>query len=151
MERQTDILKNPSKSLVESLFDVSAGGTKALTAGNQMLQLTNVPDDGDGETLTLTKLYEKVADAQDETRKERAQKKRLELILERIQNDIERDASKQRNERKEFELAMEQYQEMHSRLNEAWEECNIARRDLQQTERELSSTSRECQEFHRLK
>jgi nucleoprotein TPR len=122
-----------------------AGGARALGDGSQVLQLTNEPDDG--EPLTLTKLYEKLSDAQDETRKERSERKKLELYLERVSKEFESAAPRQKIERKEFELAMTQNQEMHNRLNEAWEECNNARRDLQQSQRQLSNTTRECHEL----
>ena len=122
-----------------------AGGSRAIVGAQQLMQLTNTPDDR--EPITLTKLYEKLADAEDDTRQERAERRRLELYLERVHKDIESAAPRQRQERKEFELAMAQSQEMHSRLNEAWEESNGARRELQQIQRELNETTRECHEL----
>jgi TPR/MLP1/MLP2-like protein. len=101
----------------------------------------------DGEPMTLTALYGNLADAQDEVRKERAERKRLELYLERVHRDIEREAPRQRQERKEYDLAMAQNQDLHSRLNEALEESNSARRELQQLQRELTDTSKECYEL----
>lgn len=130
------------KNQLEDTF--MRGNTATLTNGQnqgQILQLT------EGEPMTLTKLYEKLADAKDEARKERAEKKRLELYLERVQKEVESAAPRQRQERKEYELAMTQNQEMHSRLNEAWEESNTVRRELQQVQRELTDTSRECHEL----
>ncbi len=135
------------KAELEDEF-MGGGGTRALTDGSQsqQLRLANVPTD-DGEPMTLTKLYEKLSDAQDEARKERAERKKLELYLERVSKEIETAVPRQKIERQEFELAMTQNQEMHTRLNEAWEECNTARRDLQQSQRELSNTTRECHEL----
>ena len=130
------------KAQIEDEF-MGGSGRRAITAGGEgpALQLT------DGEPMTLTKLYVKLADTQDEARRERADKKRLELYLERVQQEVESAAPRQRQERKEYELAMTQNQEMHSRLNEAWEESNTARRELQQLQRELTDTSRECHEL----
>ena len=130
------------KAQIEDEF-MGGSGRRSITAGGESpaLQLT------DGEPMTLTKLYERLADAQDEARQERADKKRLELYLERVQQEVESAAPRQRQERKEYELAMTQNQEMHSRLNEAWEESNIGRRELQQLQRELTDTSRECHEL----
>ena len=130
------------KAQIEDEF-MGASSRNAITADDegQVLQLTG------GEPMTLTKLYEKLADAQDDARKERADKKRLELYLERVQKEIESAVPRQRHERQEYELAMTQNQEIHSRLNEAWEESNTARRELQQVQRELSTTSRECNEL----
>lgn len=130
------------KARIEDEF-MGASSRNAIAADDegQVMQLT------DGEPLTLTRLYEKLADAQDEARKERADKKRLELYLERVQKEVESAVPRQRHERQEYELAMTQNQEIHSRLNEAWEESNTARSELQQVQRDLTTTSRECHEL----
>ncbi len=122
-----------------------AGGRKAIKDGEETLRLTYTSVDGD--PMTLTKLYEKLTDAEEETRRERAERKRVELYLERVRKEIEIAAPRQRQEQKEYALAMSQNQDMHSRLNEAWEESRMARNELQTAQRELRETSRECNEL----
>jgi nucleoprotein TPR len=128
---------------LEDKFMAQNSNRGAITLGEhgEALALT------DGEPVTLTALYGKLGDAQDEVRKERAERRRLELYLERVHRDIEREAPRQRQERKEYELAMAQNQDLHSRLNEALEESNSARRDLQQLQRELTEITKECYEL----
>lgn len=146
-------MSNLQRNLDDALVEKAQLEDEFMAGNNNpVLQLTNTVGVGVGmggsdEPITLTKLYEKLAEAQDETRTERGERKRLELYLERIHKEIETTAPQQRLERKEFELAMAQNQEMHSRLNEAWEECNTARKDLQQAQRDVSDTTRECREL----
>jgi len=116
-------------------------GAIGLGQRSETLELT------DGEPMTLTALYGKLADAQDEVRKERAERKRLELYLERVHEDIEREAPRQRQERKEYQLAMAQNHDLHSRLNEALDESNSARREIQHLQRELTDITKECYEL----
>lgn len=101
------------------------------------------------EPMTLTKLYEKLSDAEDIIRKERGERKKLELYLERVQKDVETFVPRQMQERKEYEFAMAQAHEIQLRLNDALEERQRAITELQRVEKELSNVSREYDVCHR--
>lgn len=95
------------------------------------------------EPMTLTKLYEKLSEAEDMIRKERGERKKLELYLERVQKDVEAYVPRQMMERKEYEFAMAETHEIQIRLNDALEERQRAITELHRVEKELSDTARE--------
>jgi nucleoprotein TPR len=101
------------------------------------------------EPMTLTKLYEKLSEAEDIIRKERGERKKLEMYLERVQKDVETFVPRQMQERKEYEFAMTQAHEIQIRLNDALEERQRAITELQRVEKELSDTTREYDICHR--
>ena len=91
-----------------------SGGTLARGDGRKggQLLLENKPNQmsnqKQNEPLTLTSLYDKVADKEEELRHEKAERRKVELYLERIQQDFERIAPKQRQQRRDYEMAMSQ-------------------------------------------
>lgn len=101
------------------------------------------------EPMTLTKLYEKLAVAEDIIRKEQAERKKLELYLRRVQEDLETQVPRQMQERKEYEFAMAQAHEIQLRLNDALQERQRAINELHRVEKELSETSREYEVCNR--
>jgi len=136
------------KAQIEDEFMAGGSGRLAIgdgknSQGIMRLEYTST----DGEPITLTNLYEKLANAEEDVRQERAERKRVELYLERVRKDIECAVPTQLQERKEYELAMDQNQDMHNRLREAVEESQSARDELLNVQRELRETTRETREL----
>jgi nucleoprotein TPR len=99
------------------------------------------------EPISLIKLYDKLADKEQELRRETAERRKVELYLERIHQDFERRMPKQQQQRREYELAMSQMGDMQNRIQDALQEAQMARDELNQKERESRQTDVECQEL----
>ena len=148
------------KTKLEDMFMGLSGGTLAIGDGsdnsstniqvqlleNKENEVTSEASDN-GVPFTLTKLYDRLADKEQELRNEKAERRKVEIYLERIQQDFERIAPKQRQQRREYEMAMSQMNTMQGRIQDALKEKQMALDELHQKERESKQTSMECQEL----
>ena len=143
------------KTKLEDML-MSSGSYLAIGDGSADQQLTLLKDDknsssqlGDdsGEPVSIIKLYDKLAEKDDELRREKAERRKCELYMDRIQQDIERVAPQQRQQKREYELAMSQKQQMQSRMQEALQEAEMARDELDQKDKECRQTISECNEL----
>ncbi len=133
------------KTKLEDMIMGLSGGT--LVIGNSEKGGQLLLENKENEPLTLTNLYDKLADKEQELRHEKAERRKVELYLERIQQDFERIAPKQRQQRREYEMAMSQMNTMQSRIQDALQERQMAMDELSQKERESKQTTLECQEL----
>ena len=69
--------------------------------------------------MTLTDVYEKLVEAEEEARHKRAERHRTELLLERIQREIEITVPKRRQEQREYEHSIKQMADMQERFQDA--------------------------------
>jgi len=106
-------------------------------------------DRSEQEPLSLTDLYERLADAEDELHNERTEKKRLELFLQRVRIDIEEKGPIMRQRQREYEMAVRDREEMKIRLEEALEEAEEARSDADAVEAERRESKREVKDLKR--
>ena len=101
----------------------------------------------ESEPLSLTNLYEKLADSQNELRHETGERERVENYLKRIQLDIEQRAPELRRQRKEYEFAVSHSQDMQHRLRERTEEYEQVKDELRLKLNASTEIERECQEL----
>lgn len=107
---------------------------------------SNVDNDA-GEPISLMKLYDKLAEKDEELRREKAERRKVELYLERIHQDFEKLAPKQRQQRREYEQSMSQMATMQNRIQELLQENQLARDELNQKQREFHQADAECHEL----
>jgi len=101
------------------------------------------------EPLGLTDLYERLAQAEDEAQKERTERKRLSLYIEKIQAEIEAKTPQIRREREEGQFAKQQLQESGARLEAALGEIKAVHQDLKEVtldKEELTKQNRELKQ-----
>ncbi len=151
-----DILMGSSSSSLPSsgeklLLEAGTGATNVSTSATATAtatiddSTTNIPSGG--EPLTLTKLYDKLTEKETALRKEKAERRKVELYLERIHEDFERIAPKQHQQRREYEHAMAQMGDMQGRIRDALEEAQMARDELNMVQRERREVDVEVQEL----
>jgi len=115
----------------------------ATDRGNMLLKYTSAS----GEPMAITDVYEKLADAEEEARKQKAECRRTELFLERFQREIEMSVPKRRQERREYENAKNQVAALQERLEAALERENAATDALNEKQMEGGEKIRECGEL----
>ena len=103
----------------------------------------------DGGPLSLTDLYARLADAEDDLRAEQHENKRLKIYIERIHLDVQRKTPIFRQKQIELESALEELDEIKERLDYARREVVDIRADNQDLEMKNQQMERECRELRR--
>ena len=109
--------------------------------------LLTLPSSETAEQLSLTDMYTKLADTEDELHATQEDKKRLELILKRIQMDIESKAPLLRQQRKEYEISVGQNQDLKTRLKNALQESDAAKDEIRRLDDLAEEYQKECREL----
>lgn len=122
-----------------------------LTAGAapRRALLTQGTGDGSEEPLGLTDLYERLAQAEDDVQRERTERKRLALCMEKIQAEIEAKTPQIRRERLEGEFAKQQLEESSARLEAALGELKAIHQELKEAnidKEELNKQNRDLKQ-----
>jgi nucleoprotein TPR len=117
-----------------------------LAAPDRPLTLTQGDDE---EPLGMTDLYDRLYQAQNALQKEQAEVRKLKLILQKIQAEIDAKTPQIRREREEGDFAKQQLQESRARLNAAFGELEAVRQELKETtldKEELTKHNRELKQ-----
>ena len=103
----------------------------------------------DGEPLSLTDLYSRLAATEDDLRSSQHENKKLVILMERIHRDIAAKTPLFRQRQVELESALEELEEANERLDHARREASDARADNSDLEMRLGSLERENGELAR--
>jgi nucleoprotein TPR len=119
----------------------------AITAGGNGGDVSMLEDDG---PLSLTDLYTRLAETEDDLRAEQHENKKLKILIERIHRDVAAKTPIFHQKQLELESALEELDEMKERLDYARREITDTRSDnqdleakKQQMEREVNGLKRE--------
>ena len=112
--------------------------TLAITEGGE--------DDG---PLSLTDLYMRLGDTEDELRATQHQKKKLEIILNKVHRDVAERTPMFVQQKMELENITEELEETKERLNHARREVADIRADFEDVELKNKQMEGECREFRR--
>ena len=117
----------------------------AITAGDEDVSMLE-----DGGPLSLTDIYTRLAETEDDLRAEQHENKKLKILIERIHRDVAAKTPIFHQKQLELESALDELDEMKERLDYARREVIDVRADNQdlelksrQGEREASSLKRE--------
>ena len=116
-----DKLRLEDEFMSRPTIQADTNTTATTTLALPTVQFTNA----DGEPMTLTTLYEKLSSTEEQLHIEQAERKRVELYLERTHAEIEASAPKLRQQRKEYELMRDQLEESDELRREALREKEI--------------------------
>ena len=148
-KRMEDVIFEKVK-LEDMLMSSGAHTTLALEDGGMNTRLQLLEDDtidGGGKPLTLSRLYDKLAEKDDELRREKTERRKVELYLERTQQDFDKAAPIMRQKEREYQNAMSQMQSMQDRIQEAVQEKELTLNELHQYQKERRHVQAECQEL----
>mmetsp|Transcript_59757 Transcript_59757/g.177074 ORF Transcript_59757/g.177074 Transcript_59757/m.177074 type:complete len:2177 (-) Transcript_59757:51-6581(-) len=118
----------------------------AITAGDDAMEGTTAEDGG---PISLTDLYTRLSETEDELEAERTENKRLHLMLRRIQIDIEEKTPLMRQQAREAEAAIRAGDELRARTEEALAEAEAERARARAAELERAERDGECRALRR--
>ncbi len=134
-----EAMKKEKEQLEESFLTRKDAGSRR--------PLLTLPSSETAEQLSLTDMYTKLADTEDELRATQEDKKRLELVLKRIQMDIQSKAPVLRQQRKEYEMSVGQNQDLKARLKNALQEAEAAKDEIRKLDDQAEEYQKECREL----
>ena len=138
-----DKLRLEDEFMSRPTIQADTNTTATTTLALPTVQFTNA----DGEPMTLTTLYEKLSSTEEQLHIEQAERKRVELYLERTHAEIEASAPKLRQQRKEYELMRDQLEESDELRREALGERNLMRSALEERRGEEEESKKLCHEL----
>ena len=146
--RQIELLKSQLDDAIRRRNEAEDG---FMASPRPRLGASNHPmlmQDSD-EPLGLTDLYERLAQTEDALQEKTTECKRMSLILQKIEADVEAKTPLFMRQRVECEMAKEQAEESRSRLEAALAELTSVRQDLKEVsldKEELRKQNRELQQ-----
>jgi len=114
--------------------------SSTTTGATTHLAITAGGDEGDDGVTSLTDLVLRLQQTTSDLNAERARRKKVELLFERIQADIESKAPILNRQRQEYESAMQRQDEYQERLEAQANELLVQRSDLRELNHELAAT-----------
>eukprot|EP00536_Pseudo-nitzschia_multiseries_P001286 jgi/Psemu1/180661/e_gw1.16.84.1 len=115
--------------------------TAAVAVRAALPRLTN--GESSDEPLNMTELYGRVARAEDALHAETIRRKKAEIRVTRIEEEIEANAPFLVRQRKEYELALQRQKELQSRLDNALDEASAIRNESDMMEGEVNRLKKE--------
>lgn len=121
--------------LMASSGTVGQANTRLLMNAETDADTTAITTNGneDQEPLGLTELYGRLARTEDDLRKERTERRRLELYQQKIMADIQAKAPIFLRQRQEYETALQKEEQSRFRLEDALEEIGVSRTETKET------------------
>ena len=119
----------------------------------RMIECGNAPlainDGQDGGPMSLTDLYSRLAETEDQLRAEQHENKKLKILIDRIHRDVASKTPLFHQKQIELESALEELEESRERLDYARREVVDIRSDNQYLEAKNQQMERECREMSR--
>ena len=97
--------------------------------------------------ISLTDLYERLAETEDELNSSRAETNRLNVYLQKICAEMEGSAPKIRQQQHEYRIALKERDIAHQRLEEALKEADSAHRESEDLATDLDRATKELKEL----
>lgn len=120
--------------------------------GEQMISLAITDGDvmeEEGGPLSLTDIYTRLAETEDDLRAEQHENKKLKILIERIHRDVASKTPIFHQKQMELESALDEMHDMKERLDYARREVMDIRADNQDLEVKNQQMERECQALRR--
>ena len=127
------------------------GGTPspASLADNMEGESINLSQEDADEPMSLTDLYQRLSETEDELSAERTERRRVELFLERIHLDIEQKTPMMRQRHWEYTAAISAQEELRTRLDDALAEAEAAKEQARAAQTEMSGADFEFQSLRK--
>eukprot|EP00978_Attheya_sp_CCMP212_P023941 scaffold74307_cov51-Attheya_sp.AAC.10 len=138
LKAQLEEAQNKRRDAEEGLLLSSPSRRRALAASRSVTAM-----DEEEEPMSLTDLYQRLSETEDDLHSERTERKRYELYLKKIQADIAAKTPVLAKQRKQYELLVKRDAESRARLDEALQESQYARKELQGAEQEIRGLEQE--------
>jgi nucleoprotein TPR len=161
LEKQADEYEQKLAALKEKLSDAERRYTQAedgilnltdpssaRSRSNAPLRITGGPSadaasgdgdtDGEEEPISLTELYSRLAQTEDDLNRESLLRKQSEIKLKRVEAEVLAVAPALQRQKKQYEMAMERQIEFQKRMEAALDETAVARNESKMLEMELN-------------
>lgn len=144
------VAEEEKKRLEEDVFNSPIRGRRSarmIASGSTALAITD--GSSDGGLLSLTDLYTRLAETEDELRATQHENKKLKIIIDRIHRDVAAKTPIFQQKQMELENALEELEEQKERLDHARREVVDVRADNHDLELRNQQMIRECREMKR--
>ena len=144
------VIEEDKKRLEEDVVSKSPlKRRRMIEGGNAAAPLTITDGSSSDGPLSLTDLYSRLAETEDELRDEQHENKKLKIIIDRIRRDVAAKTPLFNQKQLELESALEELDEHKERLDYARREVVDIRTDNQDLELKNQQLGRECTELKR--